>query len=80
MPPALLALFAPRPPPTWKPPVPRRRMRKLTGVAALVEQFKKDEEKRAPVLIETLQQKKERLKKEKAESHRKVLAERTKQC
>lgn len=89
--PALLALFAPRPPPPFKTPMPSKSMPKLTGIAAFLQEFTKEEANTnsngdskkdiiKPVVIkyETPTEKKERQKKEKEDAHKAVLAEREK--
>ena len=81
--PALLALFAPRPPPPFKAPMPSKSMAKLTGIAAFLQEFTKEEANKPrdikPVIkYETPTEKKERIKKEKEDKHRAILAEREK--
>ena len=78
MPPALLALFAPRPPPQWKAPLPRKSAPKISGIASFVDMLKPDSELEALKITETLQLKKQRLKKEKEELHKKILQDRIK--
>jgi len=78
MPPALLALFAPRLPLQYKPPLKRRPAMKLTGIAQYADCFLRREDLPKIVKIETPRERKERLRAKKAEEHAKVLAERAK--
>merc|ERR1719403_146255 len=76
--PALLALFAPRPPPIFKAPMSSKSTTKLTGIAAFTEHFGKSEGEVAPTVVESPSQRKARVAAEKQAKHAKVLAEREK--
>ena len=76
--PALLALFAPRPPPPFKPPIPRRSMPKLSGIASFTSEFVAKEDLPPIKKCETVSERRERIKKEKLEAHKKILIEREK--
>ena len=79
--PALLALFAPRPPPPFKTPMPTKSSAKLTGIASFMTEFGKEEEDKKQEEVkkfETPTEKRERIKKEKLENHQKILQEREK--
>jgi len=49
LPPALLALFAPRPPLPFKPPVKRRRPKRITGLAPYVAEFEDPSQREEPL-------------------------------
>jgi len=76
MPPALLALFAPRPPLEWKPPINKRPARKLTGIAKYKDEFVPADKLEPIVKQETAAERKARLRKEKSKIHAQVLKER----
>eukprot|EP01084_Bolivina_argentea_P062175 113683_1 len=77
--PALLALFAPRPPPPFKAPMPTKSMPKLSGIAQYTEQFGiSAAELEPPKKYETPTQRKERLKQEKTDAHLELLSDREK--
>jgi len=78
MPPALLALFAPRPTVQWKAPLPRKAPPKLSGIAQFLEQFEEGPPPPPSNPIETPSQRRERIRKEKEEAHKQVLEERAK--
>ena len=80
MPPALLALFAPRPAPTFMPPPEREPKPELTGLAQYVKEFDVRDEQKPEEEFETPQKRKERVRKERAAEHEKVLEDRTKNC
>jgi len=76
--PALLALFAPRPPVPFKAPMPMKSMPKLTGIAQFTQFFGKEADRTPPEKHETPKERKKRLAAEKAAKHKKVLLEREK--
>lgn len=76
MPPALLALFAPRPPLEWKPAMPKRPPRQLTGIAKYKDSFLTKEELPPLIKQETSAERKARVRAEKAKIHNQVLRER----
>eukprot|EP00484_Ammonia_sp_Unknown_P019015 CAMPEP_0197027444 /NCGR_PEP_ID=MMETSP1384-20130603/7341_1 /TAXON_ID=29189 /ORGANISM="Ammonia sp." /LENGTH=396 /DNA_ID=CAMNT_0042456285 /DNA_START=63 /DNA_END=1254 /DNA_ORIENTATION=- len=79
--PALLALFAPRPAPPFRAPMPTKSTSKISGIAQFTEQFAKDDdevERAPPQKFETAVERTERLQREKEEAHLRVLAEREK--
>jgi len=78
MPPALLALFAPRLPLQFKPPIPRRTAMQLTGIGEYADCFLPKSELKPVEIIETAKQRKAKLQAKKMESHQIVLAERAK--
>ena len=80
MPPALLALFAPRPPPDFKEPIEKGHKQQYSGVADYVNEFVPKDQLPPVEEFETPQKRKERVKKEKAEAHKKVLEDRAKNC
>jgi len=78
MPPALLALFAPRLPLQYKPPMRKFPALKLTGIGDYADAFIPKEELTKIVKEETPREKKARIRAAKAEAHALVLAERAK--
>ena len=78
MPPALLALFAPRPTIPYKGPLKEKRIPKLTGIAKFVEEFGKTNELNDVKSYETPQQKRQRRINENKIKHKKILEERLK--
>lgn len=69
LPPALLALFAPRPPLVFKPPMKRRRTRSLSPMAPYVKHFEDPAEREEPLsmtytLFETPEERRARQRKE----------------
>eukprot|EP01083_Nonionella_stella_P191601 709080_1 len=74
--PALLALFAPRPAPPFKPPMPSKPMGKLSGIAQFTTEFMKEPDEPPPNKFETPTERKIRLKKEKREKHETILTDR----
>lgn len=76
MPPALLALFAPRPQLEWKPAMAKRAPRVLTGIAKYKDAFLTKEELQPIVKQETSSERKARVRAEKAKVHAQVLRER----
>jgi len=78
MPPALLALFAPRLPLQYKPPMPQFPSLKLSGIGEYADSFVPKEELPKIVKEETARVKKARIRAKKAEAHAIVLAERAK--
>lgn len=76
MPPALLALFAPRPPLEWKPPIEKRPPRKLDGIATFKDRFVPKSQLQPIVKQETAAERKARLREEKSKIHNQVLRER----
>lgn len=77
LPPALVALFAPRPAPSFKPPLPKKPMPKLDGIAQYINEFNSQNEWPETPVVETLEMKREKLKTEKMENHKKILDQRT---
>jgi len=76
MPPALLALFAPRPPLEWKPPIEKRPPRPLDGIAKFKDAFVPKDQLTPIVKQETAAERKARLREEKHKIHGQVLRER----
>jgi len=78
MPPALLALFAPRLPLQYKPPMPRFQSLKLSGIGEYADSFVSIDELPKVEKEETARAKKIRIREAKAKEHAVVLAERAK--
>lgn len=78
MPPALLALFAPRLPLQHKAPIPRKNPMKLSGIGAYADSFLPKHELPPIETVETARERKEKIRKKKSEAHALVLAERAK--
>jgi len=63
LPPSILALFAPRPPTDFKPPIEKRKMLNYTTIAQFVDQFEDPSKTPAPTVGETLEEKRAKTRK-----------------
>eukprot|EP00455_Lapot_gusevi_P032196 TRINITY_DN3508_c0_g1_i3.p1 TRINITY_DN3508_c0_g1~~TRINITY_DN3508_c0_g1_i3.p1 ORF type:complete len:218 (-),score=40.53 TRINITY_DN3508_c0_g1_i3:192-845(-) len=75
LPPALLAMFAPRPPLAYKPPLEKRGNREIEGISEYVQYFLHPSQMPPPVKDETPQEVRERKKKMREERNKRFLEE-----
>ena len=75
LPPSVLALFAPRPPIPYKPPIEKRKMLNYTTLAQFVQHFEDPKDTPAPVEKESPEERRARIKATKAEAQTAKLEE-----